>query len=78
MAEGKVRLTRCEMRVLYLVQEGCTNKEIAAHLRRSINTVEFHLENIRRKLNVNNRTRAVRVAERLGILPTSTLPLPNL
>jgi DNA-binding NarL/FixJ family response regulator len=62
------RLTPREMRVLELVFEGYRNKEIAAALRISEDTVEVHLKNIFAKLMVHDRTAAVRVGLSRGII----------
>jgi|KBSSwiStaDraftv2_1062776.scaffolds.fasta_scaffold423757_2 DNA-binding CsgD family transcriptional regulator len=51
-------LTRAEKRVLSLVSQSKTNREIAASLRISPATVKRHLENILRKLGVRNRLEA--------------------
>ena len=51
-------LTRAEERVLKLVSQSKTNREIAASLRISPATVKRHLENILRKLGVRNRLEA--------------------
>ncbi len=53
-------LTRREREVLELVAEGLTNKEIAARLVISENTVRAHLRNILDKLHVSNRMQAAR------------------
>lgn len=57
-----LRLTLREGEVLYWLREGKTNWEMSAILGNSEKTVSKHLENIFRKLNVENRTAAVRVA----------------
>ena len=62
------RLTPREMRVLELVFEGHRNKEIAASLMISEDTVEVHLKNIFAKLMVHDRTAAVRVGLSRGII----------
>lgn len=62
------RLTPREMRVLELVFEGHRNKEIAAKLLISEDTVEVHLKNIFAKLMVHDRTAAVRVGLSRGII----------
>ena len=59
-----------EMDVLQLVAQGLSNREIAATLGLSINTVECHAKNIYRKLEVANRTQAIVRAQELGLLPT--------
>ena len=54
--------------VLELVYRGQRNKEIAASLDLSEETVRGHLKSIFTKLAVNDRTAAVNVALRRGIL----------
>jgi DNA-binding NarL/FixJ family response regulator len=61
-------LTEREVDVLQLVAEGHTNKEIAAQLFVSSDTVNGHLDNIYRKLDVSDRTHAVAVALRSGLV----------
>jgi DNA-binding NarL/FixJ family response regulator len=62
------RLTRRETEVLRLVAEGRRNKEIATILGVSDDTVESHLKNVFVKLDVTDRTAAVNVAVRRGIV----------
>jgi DNA-binding NarL/FixJ family response regulator len=61
-------LTAREMEVLRLTAAGMRNKEIAAALSISQETVQGHLKKILRKLEVNDRTAAVTVAIRRGII----------
>ena len=61
-------LTQREIRVLQVVMEGKRNKEIAASLSISEETVEVHMKNIFTKLGVHDRTAAVYVALRRGII----------
>ena len=61
-------LTDHELRVLQLVADGATNKDIAAQLYLSADTVKSHLETIFRKLGVSHRAHAVAVAMRAGML----------
>jgi len=61
-------VTPREIEVLKLVSLGKRNKEIAAVLGLSEETVPVHLKNIFAKLKVNDRTAAVNVALRRGIL----------
>jgi DNA-binding NarL/FixJ family response regulator len=56
--QGRQCLTGQEEKVLKLVAEAKTNKEIAAVLCISPATVKRHLENILRKLNLKNRVSA--------------------
>lgn len=65
---GPQLLTEHDVRVLELVAEGLTNKEIALDLFLSADTVKSHLEIIFRKLGVSHRTQAVAVAMRWGVL----------
>lgn len=64
-------LTQRELEVLRLVAEGLSNKEIAARLCRSIETVKKHLYNTYSKLDSESRINALARARDLGILPRS-------
>ena len=57
-----------EMQVLPLMAMGKRNKEIAADLSIAEDTVKMHVRNIFSKLNVTDRTEAVTVALRRGII----------
>lgn len=59
-------MTPREIEVLELVAAGRTNKEIAARLAISNQTVKNHISSILRKLQVNDRTQAVVYALRRG------------
>jgi DNA-binding NarL/FixJ family response regulator len=48
-------LTGREGEIVKLLQEGSSNKEIAAQLAISDNTVKVHLHNIYTKLKINRR-----------------------
>ena len=61
-------LTPREVQVMELVSEGRRNKEIASSLGISEETVQVHLKNIFAKLKVSERTAAVNVALRRGIV----------
>jgi len=61
-------LTRRETDILRLVGRGYSNLEISQNLSISENTTRWHLKNIYRKLNVDNRTKASAYAQKLGIL----------
>jgi DNA-binding NarL/FixJ family response regulator len=61
-------VTEREIQVLRLVAAGMTNKEIAAELFIAEGTVKTHLNSIHEKLGVRDRTEAVMVAVRRGIL----------
>ena len=61
-------LTDRELEVLQLLGEGIPNKEIAARLHRTEQTVKFHLTSIYRKLGVKNRTGAVSAGIGAGMM----------
>lgn len=63
----KDELTEREREVLRLVADGGTNRDIAAQLYVSENTVSFHMKNILAKLHVKNRAQAVAYAIRAGL-----------
>lgn len=48
-----------EIQILVLLAKGMLNKEIAAQLKISVNTVKNHLQNIYIKLGVQNRSEAI-------------------
>jgi DNA-binding NarL/FixJ family response regulator len=64
LAEGP--LTERESEVLGLLSRGLANKQIAVELGISEHTVKFHVSSIYQKLNVTNRTEAVRAGLRGG------------
>jgi len=68
---GPVKLTKREIEVLTLVIEGKSSKEVADHIYVSKRTVDFHLANIYKKLDVSNRVQAFREATRRNLLPAS-------
>ena len=57
-----------ERRVLDLLAQGCSNKEIARELGVSANTVKTHLANLYAKLGARRRTEAVAAARRSGVI----------
>lgn len=61
-------LSAREVAVLDLVADGKSNKEIARHLLVSEETVKAHLRSVFLKLNVTDRTQAVTVAVRRGVI----------
>jgi DNA-binding NarL/FixJ family response regulator len=62
------KLTTRESEVLELLAEGLSNKAIAARLGISDQTVKFHVASIGGKLGAANRTDAVRLAVRRGLI----------
>ena len=61
-------LTRRETEVLDYIAQGYLNKQIAAELEVSEQTIKNHVTSILRKLNANARTEAVVLALKQGIL----------
>jgi DNA-binding NarL/FixJ family response regulator len=61
-------LTAQERRVLQLIAEGLTTKEIASKLKRSENTIHTHRNHLMTKLGVRKGTDLVRYAIREGIV----------
>jgi two-component system, NarL family, response regulator YdfI len=61
-------LTVREREVLALLSQGISNKAIAAQLHLSEHTVKFHLSAIFEKLRVSNRTEAVAIGIRQGLI----------
>jgi two-component system response regulator DegU len=61
-------LTQRETEILGLIAEGYLNKQIAASLEISEQTIKNHVTSILRKLNANARTEAVVIAIRQGLI----------
>lgn len=70
LAERVLRpnLTVRELEVMRLIARGLRNKEIAAQIGVSEDTAQGHVRNILSKLGVHDRTEAVAVAARRGIV----------
>ena len=67
-ADVEVPLTQRESEVLRQLAHGLTNKEIALALHISYETVKEHVQNILRKISVNDRTQAAVWAVRKGMV----------
>jgi DNA-binding NarL/FixJ family response regulator len=65
---GNDDLTKRELEVLRLIRDGYRNKQIADQLSISETTVNFHIKNLVDKLQANDRTHAVTIALRRGLL----------
>lgn len=61
-------LTDSEKRVMKLLAQGMTNREIAEKLCISVTTVKSHTGNIYAKLEVKNRTAAVQAAKEMELI----------
>jgi DNA-binding CsgD family transcriptional regulator len=68
-AQAALGLSDRELEVLRELAAGHSNKEIAAHLHVSPNTVKTHVARLFEKLGAKRRTEAVRRARELGIMP---------
>ena len=63
------QLTSREIEILHCVAQGFSNKKIALKLGISEQTTKNHLTSILRKLNASDRTEAVVIAIKHGIIP---------
>jgi DNA-binding CsgD family transcriptional regulator len=62
-------ITRRELEILELIAQGLSNREIAAKLYVSENTVKTHASHVFDKLGAKRRTQAVQFAKESGLLP---------
>jgi len=65
---GEQDLTVRELEVLQLIRDGFRNKQIADNLAIAETTVNFHIKNLVEKLGANDRTHAVTIAVRRGLI----------
>jgi DNA-binding NarL/FixJ family response regulator len=65
---GEDDLTARELEVLRLIRDGYRNKQIADQLAIAETTVNFHVKNLVAKLEAKDRTHAVTIALRRGLL----------
>jgi DNA-binding NarL/FixJ family response regulator len=65
---GDHELTSREVEVLSLIRDGYRNKKIADQLAIAETTVNFHIKNLVDKLGANDRTHAVMIAVRRGLI----------
>lgn len=68
-AQASLGITERERQVLQLLADGRSNKEIAAELALSPNTVKTHVARLFEKLRVARRTEAIGLARELGLVP---------
>lgn len=68
VASDRTTLTPQEYRVLCLMAEGLDRREIAWKMELGSETVKTHQRSLYKKLGANNRTHAVAIAVRQGII----------
>jgi LuxR family maltose regulon positive regulatory protein len=61
-------LTEREVEVLRLIADGLKYEEVAEQLVITVNTVRFYVKEIYGKLGVNNRTKAVEMGKKAGVI----------
>ncbi len=61
-------LTRRELEIIALIEEGLSNKEIAARLPIEVPTVKNHIHNTLEKLQLDGRREVARYARERGLL----------
>ena len=62
-------ITRRELEILELIAGGLSNREIAAQLFVSENTVKTHSSRLFEKLSARRRTQAVQLGKEFGLIP---------
>jgi DNA-binding CsgD family transcriptional regulator len=66
---SKLAITPRELEILQLIAQGMSNREIAAKLFVSENTVKTHSSRLFDKLDARRRTQAVQIGKALGLIP---------
>ena len=74
---GEEDLTTRELEVLQHIRDGYRNKQVAEQLAIAETTVNFHIKNIVSKLGANDRTHAVTIALRRGLLQVEEIEYAN-
>lgn len=69
--QGLPNLTRRELEIIALIEEGLSNKEIAVRLEIEIPTVKTHIHNILEKLQLDGRREAAQYVRERGLLRSS-------
>jgi DNA-binding CsgD family transcriptional regulator len=62
IGDGRSPLTRREVEVIRLIAQDLTNKEIAAKLRVSVKTVDFHRRGLKKKIGAKGTAGIIRYA----------------
>jgi len=66
---GLPNLTRRELEIVALIEEGLSNKEIAARLERTVQTIKNHIHSILSKLALDGRREVAHYARERGLVP---------
>ncbi|MEO1191565.1 MAG: LuxR family transcriptional regulator [Pseudomonadota bacterium] len=77
-SEAAPRLSKRELECLYWTAQGKTGWEISVILGRSLATVNFHLQNVTRKLSADNKVHAVVIGLRQGLIDPAAPPADKL
>ncbi|MGW2740536.1 response regulator transcription factor [Streptomyces sp. NPDC001288] len=76
-APSRPILTPRFLEILSLVANGYSNKLIGSQLGTRENTIKSQMAVIMRRLHVDDRTQAVTVAMRLGLIPLDGVTIPR-
>jgi DNA-binding NarL/FixJ family response regulator len=68
-AQASLGISPRELTILHELAAGRSNKEIAANLNVSPNTVKTHVAKVYEKLDARRRTDAIKKARELGLVP---------
>lgn len=74
---ANTELSERELEIVRLLATGLSNKEIAAQVYLSVNTVKVHLRNVFAKLNVQTRTEATLIAIQRGWVTVPSTAVPS-
>lgn len=74
---GREITSRRETQILQYIAQGYSNRQIAAELAISDETVKTHVKNSLQKLGASDRTHAVAIALRRGIIANDNSPRPR-
>ena len=73
-ADRELSLSNRQKEVLALIALGATDSEIAQQLCLSVDTISWHVKEIRCRLDARSRAHAVALAIRHDLLPSDQLP----
>jgi DNA-binding NarL/FixJ family response regulator len=71
------RLTQRHLQILHLAANGFSNKLIGSRLGTKENTIKSQMRVMMRRLHVDDRTQAVTVALRLGLIDLDDVTIPR-